>query len=191
MMSLKHLLAFSPLLGAAVVLAGCGDGGSTSRSTAGPTPTALQSTPTPTSSPDTQNALILHAFETSVVAFDVAVREMNPDDPAIPASTTGDQVVHELTTLNSWKAQGITAKGDLPRVIDSKLLSSSAATATVRACVYDPGVLIYKATGATVPTNVTGQFYVDVDATLDLVGGVWKVSHTTTQSEVDACLPGY
>src|SRR5438445_6941060 len=115
MMSPLRPFAIAAVVSVAGVLAGCGDGG-TSRSTGTPSPVAVHSAATQTGSPATNDALILHAFEASVVAFDVAVREMNPDDPAIPATTTGDQVVHALTTLNSWKLQGITAKGDLPHV---------------------------------------------------------------------------
>lgn len=170
-----------------VILAACGHGPATPSPT--PTPTAKPSASS--TAGGTQTAVVLHAFEASLTAFDVAVREMNPDDPQIPATATDDQVIHELTTLNSWKVQGITAKGDLPHVIDSHVVSMTAATAQVKGCVYDPGVLIYKATGKDVPTNTAGQFYIDVDASLVLAEGAWKISKSQTQSEVTACLSGY
>jgi len=174
-------------LASSATLTACGHGPATPSAT----PMATAKPSANSAAGGAQTALVLHAFEASLVAFDVAVREMNPDDPEIPATATGDQVVHELTTLNSWKIQGITAKGDLPHVIDSHVVSTTMTTAQVKGCVYDPGVLIYKTTGKDVPTNTAGQFYIDVDASLTLAGGAWKIAKSETQSEVTACLPGY
>lgn len=177
-----------PLLASAsvAILAACGHG----PATPSPTPT-LTAKPSVSATGGTQNALVLQAFESSLVAFDTAAREMNPDDPKVPATATGDQVIHELTTLNSWKVQGITAKGDLPHVINSQVVSTTPTTAQVKACVYDPSIFIYAATGKAAPNSAAGQYYFDIDATLSLVSDVWKVSSSKTQSEFNACLPGY
>jgi len=52
-------------------------------------------------------------------------------------------------------------------------------------------VYIYAATGKEAPYNASGQDYIDFDATLTFVSGVWKVSNSKTQSEFNSCLPGY
>ena len=168
----------------------CGGNATTTSSTA---IAASRSPDAPTASPtpDPLVSAVLSAYEASVVAYDKAVREMNPEEPAIPATTTGNQVIHELTTLNQWKLQGITSKGDPPRVLDSHVVSSAANTADVVACVYDPGILIYASTGKSVPTNFAGQFYVNARATLKLVSGTWKVSDSKGQTEGSGCLAGY
>lgn len=186
-MHYRHAPRLALVSVAAVCVAACGHGGSTP--TPRPTPTT-RSTSSATAT-GTQTELALQAFESSVLAFDTAAREMNPDDPKIPATATGDQVIHELTTLNSWKLQGITAKGDLPHVVDSRVTSMSTTTAQVKACVHDPSVFIYAATGKPAPYNAAGQSYFDIDATLTFVTGFWKVSSSKTQSEFNSCLPGY
>ena len=183
------------MLAAVVLLAGllgaaCGGNAATTSSTA-PVSSAPTIAPTLSPTPDPNATAALAAFAASVTAFDQAVRDMNPDDPKIPATTTGDQVIHELTTLHSWKIQGITAKGDLPRVVGSHIVSLTADTAELMACVYDPSVLIYATTGQPVPTNTAGQFYVDTHASLKLDMGHWKISRSTTQTETAGCLPGY
>ncbi len=174
----------------ATLLAACGTNGGAQPS-ARARPTLNQTTATPTASRDAEDALVLRAIADWAIAFDSAVREMNPDDPRLPATATGKQLVRNLTTLNQWKIEGITAKGDLPHVIDSRVEARTATTANIKACIYDPGILIYKATGRDAPTNAAGQFYVDFAATLELIGGTWKVSDSNTQSEYSACLPGF
>lgn len=178
-----------PLLALAtsVMLTACGHGPATPSRT----PTATAEPSASSTAGTAQTMLVLQAFESSLIAFDTAAREMNPDDPKVPATATGDQVIHELTTLNSWKIQGITAKGDLPHVIDSHVVSMTPTTAQVKACVYDPSTFIYAATGKDAPNSAAGQYYFDIDATLALVADVWKVSSSKTQSEFNACLPGY
>lgn len=186
---MKAMLATALLLMALLVSACGGTATATSLTATVSSPPTASPTASPT--PDPSVAAVLRVFGAAGLAFDQAVRAMNPEDPRIPATATGAQLIHELTTLHQWKIAGITAKGDLPKVLTSHVVSMTASTAEVAGCVYDPGVLIYATTGQLVPTNTGGQFYVDEHVTLTIVDGVWKVSDSTTQTESSGCLAGY
>src|SRR5690242_5422238 len=121
----NNALALAALTSGVLFIAGCGG----NQSSGTPTPSAHStSTPTPSASPSADAPLVKAVSDWSL-AFDSAVRAMNPDDPGLPATATGNQLVHDLTTLHSWQIQGITAKGDLPRVLDGHVETMTAKTA--------------------------------------------------------------
>lgn len=119
---------------------------------------------------------MLAAYRAAWSAFEGALADANPSDPALVATMMNPQLQSVKANLLADQMQGIVGRG--PTTLHPKITALSATSATVADCAYSANELVYKATGKPVPP-VTPPENDGVTATLALSGGTWKVSKQT------------
>lgn len=171
---------------AATLLAACSSGKAA-------TPPA---SPSPSVTPGSSVASeVLTAWRTGHEAYANALRALNPNDPALAASTINPALQRAVAYIAVAKAQGIVVRGsqDLGSPEVTSLTPAAAPTeATVESCVHDGLVLLNGKTGEPVP-GLSGQATWNFEhTTLTLVEGVgWVVSdNVVKQSLKDSVCAG-
>lgn len=113
---------------------------------------------------------------------------MDPTDPALPATMTGQELSTVKKNLIIDRAGGLMARGDItpsrPHVV-----SLDGQTAVVRDCLYSSLLLYDAKSGGPAPGVVNGPQNIGIAATLVLAGGVWKLS--LQDGKVGTCPLGY
>ncbi len=173
---------------AGLALAACG-GGSGSAVSHPPTTTSVRPTVTsvsaPTTTTDPVGTAVLQAYRAGWAAFEHALTDANPEDPALMATMVAPQLTGVRANLLADQQQGMVGRGTF--TLHPKIASLTATTATVVDCAYSTSVLVYAKTGKPVPP-ITPPENDGVQATLVLTGGTWKVSKQTVTD--GKCAPG-
>jgi hypothetical protein len=177
------LCASAGLLGAA-----CGTGGSPSANSARttrPNHALTTSAPTTSATSDPSAAVVLAAYRAGWSAFEHALSDANPEDPALVATMVDPQLQSVKANLVADQRQGMVGRGTT--TLHPKITALSASSATVVDCAYSTAELVYQATGKPVPP-VTPPENDGVTSTVVLTGGTWKVyKQTVTDGK---CAPG-
>jgi hypothetical protein len=169
----------------AVVLAACGGGASRSKSAATTRPSSSASTSSPATKANSTDAAVLAAYRAGWAAFEHALADANPKDPALAATMVPPQLTGVRANLTVDRQQGMVGSGSF--TLHPKVVSLSATTATIADCAYSTSVLVYAKTGKPVPP-ITPPENDGVSSELVLTGGVWKVyKQTVTDGK---CAPG-
>lgn len=156
---------------AGLVLAACGGGGSAALATTGRT-RATGPAPSATSTTDPAAAAVLAAYRAGWAAFEHALADANPEDPALAATMVDPQLQRVKATLLADQREGMVGRGTT--TLHPKISALSATSATVVDCAYSTAELVYQATGKPVPP-VTPPENDGVTSMLVLSGGTWKV----------------
>jgi hypothetical protein len=170
------------VLATALALAACG---------APPAPSAAGAqtrTATPSPAADPANAAVLAAYRSATRAFVHAGVTMNPNDPLLPATMTGEELSTVKKNLLIDQASHLIAKGDIT-VTDPHVVSNDHGSAVVRDCQYSAVLLVDATTGQGAPGVANGPQNIAVTATLALTDGTWKVS--LEDLKVGTCPLGY
>jgi hypothetical protein len=170
------------VLATTVALASCG--GPAASSASG----SQASTATPSPSADPANAAVLAAYRNATQAFVHAGVTMNPNDPLLPATMTGQELSTVKKNLLIDQASHLVAKGDIT-VTDAHVVSIDAGSAVVRDCQYSAILLVDARTGQGAPGVANGPQNIAVTATVTMIGGIWKVS--LEDLKVGTCPLGY
>ena len=171
----------SLLLAAATLLAGCG----TSAPVASPSPTT---TPTSTPTAAARDQAVLSAYRAATAAFVHAETAMDPNDPALLATMTGEELSTVKKNLIVDRASGLVARGDI-RLSDPHIVSFDGQQAVVRDC-QQSALLLYDAkTGGAAPGVANGPQNIAVTTTLVIVDGIWKMA--LQDGRVGTCPLGY
>jgi hypothetical protein len=161
-------------------LAGCSNSGSDAvghpSTTSAPSSTTTSTTTASSTTTTNPASAVLAGYRASWSAFEGALADANPSDPALAATMVDPQLQGVKANLLADQRQGIVGRG--PTTLYPKVTAISATTATVVDCAYSATELVYKATGKPVPP-VTPPEHDGVTATLVLSGGAWKVSKQT------------
>ena len=128
---------------------------------------------------------MLAAYRAESDAFEQALAQANPADPALAATMVDPQLQGVKANLFADERQGVVGRGAV--TLHPKVGSLSATTATVVDCVYSTTELVYATTGKPVPPTTPPEND-GVQATLVLTGGTWKVSKQTVTE--GRCAPG-
>lgn len=170
------------------LLAGCssshGDAVSPSSSTEASTPTTL-TTATSTSTTTAPASAVLAAYRAGWAAFEHALADANPEDPALPATMVDPELQQVKGNLLADQQQGMVGRGKF--TLHPKVTALSATSATVVDCAYSTAELVYQSTGKPVPP-ITPPENDGVTSTLMLSGGTWKVSKQIVTD--GKCAPG-
>jgi hypothetical protein len=152
-------------------------GGSSSNPVASPTtdPHSTSSALTPTTLSATA-AAVLAAYRAGWSAFEHALADANPEDPALAATMLDPQLQGVKANLFADQREGIVGKGTT--TLHPRITVLTATTATVVDCAYSATELVYQATGKPVPP-VTPPENDGVSSTLVLTAGTWKVDKQT------------
>lgn len=156
-------------VGLAMVVSACG---SSTPDAAPPKTTTTDSSATSTTISTQANA-VLTAYRAASAAFEQALANANPEDPALTSTMVDPQLQSVKANLLADQRQGIVGRGAV--TLHPKVASLSATTASVVDCVYSTTELVYQSTGKPVPP-VTPPENDGVNATLVLTSGSWKVS---------------
>ena len=171
------------LLASALALAACG--------TPGPFATKVSPSPrSPTSAAATNpaDAAVVAAYRNATAAFVHAGQTMNPDDPALPATMSGQELSTVTKNLLIDKASGLIARGDIT-LTDPHVVSNDGHTATLRDCQYSAILLVDAKTGQGAPGVANGPQAIAITATFVFTNGVWKESQQ--DGRVGPCPIGY
>ena len=168
-------------------MASCGGSGGNADSH--PTTTRVKPTATtasaPTATTDPTATAVLQAYRASWAAFEHALADANPADPALAATMVPPQLTGVRANLTADRQQGMVGRGSF--TLHPKVVSLSATTARVVDCAYSTSVLVYAKTGKPVPP-ITPPENDGVSSELILTGGAWKVyKQTVTDGK---CAPG-
>lgn len=170
------------VLATTLALAACG-------APAPPSATGAQTrTATPSPSADPATAAVLTAYRSATQAFVHAGVTMNPNDPLLPATMTGEELSTVKKNLIIDRAGRIVARGDITSM-HAHVVSNDSSTAVVRDCVYSALLLFDATTGAPAPGSASGPQNVGITATLVYTGGAWKES--TQDGKFGSCPVGY
>jgi hypothetical protein len=172
---------------AVCALAGCSGahGAADAHNTTPSTSAATSSTSAPSSTTTSAASAVLAGYRAAWSAFEGALADANPSDPALAATMVDPQLQGVKANLLADQRQGIVGRG--PTTLHPKVTAVSATTATVVDCAYSATELVYKATGKQVPP-VSQPENDEVTATLVLSDGTWKVSKQTVTD--GTCAPG-
>ena len=170
---------------ALLLLAGCG-GGSTDASHHSSSAPRTTGTITAVSTPRSgRAAAVLAAYRAGWAAFEHALADANPEDPALAASMVDPQLQQVKANLLADQRQGMVGRGTT--TLHPKITALSATSATVVDCAYSTAELVYQATGKPVPP-VTPPENDGVTSTLVLSAGTWKVAKQIVTD--GKCAPG-
>lgn len=164
---------------AALLLGACGGGGTSSTAStvrAKPTKSTTTSPATSTTtstSTDPAGASVLAVYRAGWAAYEHALADANPEDPALAATMVDPLLQRVRANLLGYQHDGIVGRGAVE--LYPKVASVSSVTATVLDCTFSSSELVYANTGKPVPP-VTPPEHDGVRATLTLTGGTWKVS---------------
>ena len=159
-------------LGLAMVVSACGQ---SAPDAAPPKTTTTDSSVTSTTF-SAQTAAVLTAYRAAWSAFEGALADANPSDPALASTMVDPQLQSVKANLLADQMQGIVGRG--PTTLHPNVTALSATSATVVDCAYSANELVYRASGKPVPP-VTPPENDGVTATLVPSGGTWKVSKQT------------
>jgi len=170
------------VLATTLALAGCGAPASASATS------AQTRTATPSPSADPANAAVLAAYRSATRAFVHAGVTMNPNDPLLPATMTGQELSTVKKNLLIDQASHLIAKGDIT-VTDPHVVSNDHGSAVVRDCQYSAVLLVDATTGQGAPGVANGPQNIAVTATFVLTNAVWKESQQ--DGKVGTCPIGF
>jgi hypothetical protein len=139
------------------------------------------------SSASTTNATsaVLAAYRAGWAAFEHALSDANPEDPALPAAMIDPELQQVKANLLADQQHGMVGRGTTTP--HPKVTALSANSATVVDCAYSTAELVYQATGKPVPP-ATPPENDGVTSTLVLSGGSWKVAKQIVTD--GKCAPG-
>ncbi len=169
---------------AVVLLAGC----------ASPTTvtTARSGSPVPTSAgtatPNAASGAVVIAYINATAAFVHAEKAMDPNDPALQATMTGQELSTVKKNLIVDKAGDLVARGDITPS-DPHVTSLDGQNAVVRDCAYSSLLLYDGKTGGPAPGTANGPQNIGISATFVFIGGTWKES--LSDLRVGSCPIGY
>ncbi len=170
------------VLASALALAACGT----------PAPAgavgAQTHTATPSRAADPANAAVVAAYRSATQAFVHAGVTMNPNDPLLPATMTGQELSTVKKNLLIDQAGGLIAKGDIT-VTGPHVISNHGGVAVVRDCQYSAILLVDAKTGQGAPGVANGPQNIAVTATFVLTNAVWKESQQ--DGKVGTCPIGF
>ena len=171
------------LLAGALALVACG----------APDHSATISSPpsrSPISSPaaNADDAAVVAAYRSATAAFVHAGQTMNPDDPALLATMSGQELSTVTKNLLIDKAGGLVARGDVT-LTDPHVVANDGQTATLRDCQYSGILLVDAKTGQGAPGVANGPQDIAITATFVFTNGVWKESQQ--DGKVGPCPIGY
>jgi hypothetical protein len=149
---------------------------STSTSSTSTFSTATSSTVPASSSTTTPTSAVLAAYRAGWTAYEHALSDANPEDPALTATMVDPLLQRTKADLLGYQQDGIVGRGSVDP--HPKLASMTATTATVVDCIYSSSELVYAKTRKPVPPATSSEND-GVQATLALVNGAWKVSQQT------------
>lgn len=170
------------LLSSALILVACGTPGAATVVS----PPSRSPTPAPATNP--ADAAVVAAYRNATAAFVHAGQTMNPDDPELPATMSGQELSTVTKNLLVDKAGGLVARGDIT-LTDPHVVANDGQTATLRDCQYSGILLVDAKTGQGAPGVANGPQYIAVTATFVLTNGVWKESQQ--DGKVGPCPIGY
>jgi hypothetical protein len=160
------------LLVTALALTACGSPGVAAPPSITRTP---PSTFAATQTANPADAAVVAAYRSATQAFVHAGVTMNPNDPALPATMTGQELSTVKKNLIIDRASGLVARGDIT-VTDPHVISNDQQTAVLRDCQYSAILVVDAKTGQGAPGIANGPQNIAVTATLTLLAGTWKVS---------------
>ena len=171
------------LAAGAVLLSGCGSPTTAATQSNSPAATsAASATPNPVS------AAAVNAYLGATAAFVHAEKAMDPNDPALPATMTGQELSTVKKNLIIDRAGGLVARGDITPS-DPHVVSMDGQTAVVHDCAFSALLLYDGKTGQPARGNASGPQNVGVTATLTNVDGTWKES--LVDGRFGSCALGY
>ena len=159
-------------LGTAAALGGCSS--PAPATTAPPASTAARPS-AGDAAPGPESAVVVNAYLRATAAFVHAEKAMDPNDPALLATMTGDELSTVKKNLIIDRARGLVARGDVTPS-DPHVTSLDGQTAVVHDCAFSALLLYDGKTGQPAPGNAGGPQKVGVTATLTYVSGTWKES---------------
>ena len=112
----------------------------------------------------------------------------DPNDPALVATMTGEELSTVKKNLIIDQAGGIVARGDITPM-HPHVVSNDGHSAVLRDCQYSAALLYYASSGKPASGVANGPQNIGVAATLLNVDGVWKVS--AEDVKVGWCPDGY
>ena len=171
------------LLAGALAIAACGTPGRVA--TIPSQPAGLHTSASPTGQAD---AAVVAAYRDATKAFVHAGQTMNPDDPALAATMSGQELSTVTKNLLIDKAGDLIARGDIT-MTDPHVVSNDGKTATLRDCQYSAVLLVDAKTGKGAAGVANGPQYIAVTATLASKDGVWRV--TLEDLKVGVCPVGF
>jgi hypothetical protein len=131
---------------------------------------------------------VIKAYLSATAAFVHAETAMDPNDPALPATMTGEELSTVKKNLIIDRAGGLVARGDI-RPSDPHVTSLDAQSAVVRDCAYSALLLYDAKTGGAAPGVANGPQNMGINATFLLINGTWKES--LADLRVGSCPIGY
>jgi hypothetical protein len=182
-------LALSAFVGGlALLVAACGGG-----SAAGPAkPTTSTSTSPPATTATTLDpkataeAAVLRDYRAYRDAFDHATGTTgvppNPDDPALPAHVTGEELTHLKVFIVGLRGKGYTSRRDGAIEYHPRVVALTGNTATVDDCLTSNDHVVDAKTGELHDKPGPGTSGWQVDMVLE--GGTWKVSFLHERSDL-------
>jgi hypothetical protein len=171
------------LAAGAVFLSGCGTP-TTAAATQSNSPVATAASPTP----NPISVAVVNAYRGATAAFVHAEKAMDPNDPKLPATMTGQELSTVKKNLIIDKAGGLIARGDITPS-DPHVVSADGQNAVVRDCAYSALLLYVAKTGGPAPGVANGPQNIGISATFVLVNGTWKES--LADLRVGSCPIGY
>jgi hypothetical protein len=164
-------------------LGGCG---SPTPAATAPSTSARPSAGAPTPAPE--SAAVVNAYLRATAAFVHAEKAMDPNDPALLLTMTGEELSTVKKNLIIDRAGGLVARGDITPS-DPHVTSLDGQTAVVRDCAYSALLLYDGKTGGPAPGVANGPQNLGISATFVLVSGAWKES--LSDLKVGSCPLGY
>lgn len=128
------------------------------------------------------DAVILNAYRSYWDAYVAAANPMNPEDPRLADSATGQALNQVRTSFLGYQIAGSTIRGTFE--LSPKVVTSDADGATVSDCYLDK-TLIYDSNGNAQGSQDTERQ--SVESTLLLQDGRWKVA--TVSHKGSGCVP--
>ena len=157
---------------AGVLLSACGTPPARAEQATSPATTAAV---TPSATANSANAAVVAAYLSATRAFVHAGTTTDPNDPALVATMTGEELSTVKKNLIIDRAGDITARGDITPM-HPHVVTDDGRTAVVRDCVFSALLLYNRRTGAPAPGAANGPEDVGITATLTYVDGAWKES---------------
>jgi hypothetical protein len=158
------------LISVPLVLAACGGSHSADANSATTSTSARAATTTTLSANETA---VLAAYRAGWGAYTGALKTANAFDPSLPATMAQPLLQKIEAQLLGDQHAGEIGTGAVQ--LHPKVSSITATTATVVDCAYSSSEYVYVKTGKLVPP-ITKPEHVGVKATMELVGGTWKVA---------------
>src|SRR4029077_5584196 len=121
-------------------------------------------------------------------AFIHAEKAMDPNDPALVATMTGEELSTVKKNLIIDRASDLVARGDITPT-DPHVVSIDGQAAVVRDCQYSALLLYDAKTGGPAPGVANGPQNIGISATFVYIDGAWK--EQLADLKVGSCPPGY